>query len=231
MTAMRLRLGLRVAITHAVRRIARRRRQAARRPLWKHHAPKLHIGSGRVALPGWTNVDLESLPGVDFVLDVRQGLPFEGARFIYAEHFIEHLTHDEGIRFLREARNALAPEGVLRLSTPNLDWVMTTQYRLDAADPIADCFSINKAFRGWGHQFLYNEQTLRAALRDAGFADVAAHTYGGSDHPELRGLEHHETYADTPEVPHVIILEARGRAAGVGTLDKFSEAYDWAANP
>jgi predicted SAM-dependent methyltransferase len=189
------------------------------------------VGSGRVALPGWTNVDLEALPGVDFVLDVRNGLPFEGVELLYAEHFIEHLTHDEGLRFLAEARKALSPDGILRLSTPNLDWVISTQYRLPSADAITDCFAINKAFRGWGHQFLYNEQTLRAALHDAGFAEIVTCSYGTSSHEELRGLEHHETYPDTPELPHVIILEARGRAARRASLEKVSEDYDWAVNP
>ena len=35
---------------------------------------------------------------------------------------------------MRESRRVLRDDGVLRLSTPNLDWVWVTHYRLDAAD-------------------------------------------------------------------------------------------------
>ena len=68
----------------------------------------------------------------------------------------------------------LRADGVLRLSTPNLDWVWASHYRLDLgdADQVRACFALNGAFRAWGHQFLYNERTLAATLLDAGFASV-----------------------------------------------------------
>ncbi|HSP34271.1 MAG TPA: hypothetical protein VLU46_08150, partial [Thermoanaerobaculia bacterium] len=91
----------------------RRRRQQPRHPSTKHRAAKLHVGSGPLVREGWTNIDLERHPGVEYVLDVREGLPFEEVSYIYAEHFIEHLTHDEGLCFLRECRAALRPDGVL----------------------------------------------------------------------------------------------------------------------
>jgi hypothetical protein len=69
---------------------------------------------------------------------------------------------------------------------------------------------LNRAFHGWGHQFLYNRATLEAALRGAGFANVMFCRYGQSDRPELAGLERHETWADTPELPHVLIADASG---------------------
>jgi predicted SAM-dependent methyltransferase len=135
---------------------------------------------------------------------------------IYAEHFLEHLSLDDGLAFLAECRRVLAPDGVLRLSTPNLDWVMLTHYRGPAASPDdarEDCFRINRAFHGWGHQFLYNATTLESALAAAGFATVARREYGKSDRPELAGLERHETWEDTPDLPHVLIVEASGAAA------------------
>jgi len=207
----------------------RHRRQQPRHPSTKHRVEKLHIGSGPLVRAGWTNVDLEQHPGVEFVLDVREGLPFTDVSYIYAEHFLEHLTHDEGLRFLKECRAALRPDGAIRLSTPNLDWVWLTQYRQPAS--VDDCFAINKSFRGWGHQFLYNLATLTAALRDAGFADVRGCAYGESDDPSLRDLERHEKSLDTPELPHVIVVEARGVATPTRELERVSDDYDWAINP
>jgi len=52
---------------------------------------RLHLGCGQSPIPGWLNIDAQRLPGVDRVLDVRRGLPFENVAAIYGEHFLEHL--------------------------------------------------------------------------------------------------------------------------------------------
>jgi predicted SAM-dependent methyltransferase len=186
-------------------------------------AERLHIGSGAVRLPGWVNVDNQRMAGVDRVVDVTYGLPFRDVRFIFAEHFLEHLAYAEAMYFLRECRRVLREDGVLRLSTPNLDWVLATH---SGADRITDCFRLNRAFRGWGHQFLYNFEVLQATLLDAGFGEVARREYGESPIPELRGLEHHERNDDADGISHILIVEASGRAASRNnsTLD---QSRDW----
>jgi len=175
---------------------------------------KLHIGCGSLPLEGWCNVDIQSVPGVDVVLDVRDGLPGSDVRYIYAEHFIEHLALDDARRFLAECRRVLRRDGTLRLSTPNLDWVMLSHYRfgrwLSNEDAIADCLQTNLAFHGWGHQFLYNFTLMAELLRCAGFAEVRSRAYGESDDPALRGLERHPPSPDWPGLPHVVIVEATG---------------------
>ena len=195
---------------------------------------RLHIGCGQEAIPGWINIDNRPLPGVDHVLDVRMGLPFRDIEAIYAEHFLEHLAFDDGLAFLKECRRALAPSGILRLSTPNLDWVYATHYRHGTAvsdeETLADCFQLNRAFHGWGHRFLYNRAALAGTLKAAGFARVAFHRYGQSDVPELTGIERHQTWEDTPELPHVLVVEASGESAGqplpARMLEEFREAIN-----
>jgi hypothetical protein len=99
----------------------------------------------------------------------------------------------------------------------------------DKAAPVLDCFNLNKAFRGWGHQFLYNAAALEATLREAGFALIERSAYGESAHPELRSLEKHETYHDVPELSHLLVFEASGRSVAkseelVRPLADFREA-------
>jgi len=190
---------------------------------------RLHIGSGQQAFQGWINIDNQPLPGVDRVLDVRKGLPYRDATAIYAEHFLEHIGFDDALAFLRECRRALAEFGVLRISTPNLDWVYKTHYpSVDTGSPVErlrDCFQLNQAFHGWGHQFLYNKPSLEAALKASGFERVRFHRYGESDVPELSGMERHRTWEDTADLPHVIIAEASGRAAPRPLPGKELEEY------
>jgi predicted SAM-dependent methyltransferase len=179
-------------------------------------ARKLHIGSGPLHLEGWINIDNAQYDGVDRVLDVTAGLPFEDASFIFAEHFVEHLHYADAEAFFRECRRALRDDGVLRLSTPNLDWVWTSHYRrhLLPEQEVLACFMLNRAFRGWGHQFLYNEGTLAAVLQAAGFETVVRREYGVSDHAELQGLERHEQNPDFDGLSHILIVEASGRRLG-----------------
>jgi SAM-dependent methyltransferase len=204
---------------------------------------RLHLGCGSVIHPGWTNIDVYPYPGVDRQLDVRQGLPFEGVEAIFAEHFIEHFDLDAGAGLLRECRRVLAPHGVLRLTTPNLDWVWATSYasrwkaesdtratidvtRWKQDEPAArDCLTLNRAFHGWGHRFLYNAAMLEEALRRAGFAHVQWCEYGRSTHEALNGLERHEQAPDSPALPHLLIAEASGLATHVSAIDDLYEEY------
>jgi predicted SAM-dependent methyltransferase len=176
---------------------------------------RLHVGCGPLHLDGWINIDKFRSAATDHVVDVRFGIPFRELAFIFAEHFIEHLSYREIVNFLRDCRAALSATGVLRLSTPNLDWVYRTQYHLtewqNEPERVRDCFALNKSFRGWGHQFLFNRATLHAMLRQAGFATIEDCSYGASRHSELAGLERHERNEDLPDAPHILIVEASGR--------------------
>ena len=190
---------------------------------------KLHIGAGSVALPGWINIDQQPYPGVDRVLDIRAGLLFDDVTAIFAEHFIEHLTLAEGEAFLRECRRVLSADGVLRLSTPNLDWVWTSHYRppatLSEEYALLGCLELNRAFHGWGHKFLYNFTTLRRLLRHCGFDNVSRCGYGESAVPELRNLERHEVSPTFEGIESLLIVEAWGTLEAESTLAEVMEPY------
>lgn len=172
---------------------------------------KLHVGCGRERLEGWVNIDLAPLPGVDVVADVTQGLEFSDCAAIFGEHFLEHLPVDRAVAFMEESHRVLAGDGLIRLSTPNLDWVWITHYRLQAESALKRDMAIhlNRAFRGWEHQFLWNREILAEALTACGFVDLEWCRYGESRHDLFRGLERHATYADQEDLPHVLIVEAR----------------------
>jgi predicted SAM-dependent methyltransferase len=191
----------------------RRAPMKARKMFFAKQAEQLHLGSGPEILDGWVNIDNVRYPGVDVVLDVTGGLPFRDVRFVFAEHFIEHLDLNAAMYLLRECRRVMRDDGVLRLSTPNLDWVWATHYAPHAAEVAAveGCFRLNRAFRAWGHQFLYNEAALRSVLNDAGFANVRRCAWGESEHPELRGIERHGRSDDFQGLADILVVEAWGR--------------------
>jgi hypothetical protein len=171
----------------------------------------VHVGCGVERLDGWVNVDYELFPTVDVVADMRDALPFRNVQAVFAEHFLEHLTLAAGLRFLESAHAALVDGGWLRLTTPNLDWVWVTQYRLDApaTEARGHALALNRGFYAWGHRFLWNRSLLEEALAACGFDGVTAQERGESAAPFLRGIERHEAYPDYGSVKHVIVVEAR----------------------
>ncbi|HEY0781531.1 MAG TPA: methyltransferase domain-containing protein [Thermoanaerobaculia bacterium] len=189
---------------------------------------RLHVGSGKARLEGWVNLDVQALPGVDVVADVTQGLQYSDVEAIYAEHFLEHLAIDDAVAFLAEAHRALAPGAWLRLSTPNLDWVWVTHYglHLGEEDKRTGAIAINRAFHGWRHRFLWNRELLGDALAACGFAPVRWCRHGESELPVFQGIERHEAYVDTPELPHVIIAEAAKGEAQPERLAAFRDRIE-----
>lgn len=171
---------------------------------------RLHVGSGEKRIHGWINVDIKRLHDVDVVADATKTLRFTDVDAIFAEHFLEHLRLDQALDFLVVAHRALRRDGWIRLSTPNLDWVLETHYRPRDREVQQRemALEINRAFRGWGHQFLWNREMLAEVLEVCGFAGLRWCLYGESDLPVFLGLERHDAYEDLPELRHVLIVEA-----------------------
>jgi len=158
----------------------------------------------------WWNVDIRAFPGVDEVVDVTLPWPWPGLDYVYGEHFLEHLDLGQTVAFLAQTRASLRPGGRIRLSTPGLEWVWATHLRPHGSDAevIADTYRANRAFHGWGHQFLYTRPFLSHVLEASGLTDVRFHDFGASDDPNLCGLERHGTPEIVDGWPSVWNVEA-----------------------
>ncbi len=175
---------------------------------------KVNVGCGPKSKRGWINVDIQDLPSVDRVMDVTKSWPFRNVDVIYAEHFLEHLFLRDGINFLYNAGLSLKVGGKIRISTPNVEWVLKTHYKMlgktkgSEAEYIDSVTAINRAFYGWGHRFLYSPFLLKKLLEDVGYENLSFCSYGESTHESLRNLEEHGGYSLFDNSPSVIIVEA-----------------------
>jgi predicted SAM-dependent methyltransferase len=165
---------------------------------------KLHLGCGPVRLDGWTNVDLDS-DAADLTWDLRQPLPYPSGSVeaIFSEHFIEHIAREEAVAFLSRCRDLLVPGGTIRVTTPDLRWVIamylageTSHWHDVGWFPASPCQLLNEGMRAWGHQWCYDADDLGRLFEQAGFRNVGAASYRESAVAELRNLEsrpyHHE---------------------------------------
>jgi len=159
--------------------------------------PKLHLGCGPNVLPGWLNLDLE--PGVGgFKCDLTQRLPIpnNAIEYIYSEHFIEHLEITDAEALLRECYRVLKPQGVIRISTPDLRKLLDEYYKKRTTEwhdvgwtPLTPCRMVNEGMRLWGHKFVYDSDELQTLIQKAGFIKVRSVKWRDSQYTALQNLE------------------------------------------
>lgn len=193
--------------------------------LLSHELRKLHLGCGRHVLEGWFNCDVRPRCKGVVQLGAAKRFPFEDRQFdfVYSEHMIEHLSFDSGASMLAECHRVLRPGGRLRVSTPDLAFVVAlyasnrsvlqerylhwavgreSKSRLrpppetNGFAPPAEVFVINNFMRDWGHQFIYDGPTLRYAFLRAGFEEITQCQIGESSADALKGLEHETRLPD-----------------------------------
>jgi predicted SAM-dependent methyltransferase len=176
---------------------------------WRHIRKLYHgkrnllvnIGAGEAGVEGWINVDGFAGKGVNCVIDVRKGLPFEdrSVRAIFSEHFLEHLDYtEETPSLLRECYRVLAPAGVMRIVVPDAERYLK-EYVQGGWAGLADLRPLDSAARdthyGWTyntrmelinfvfrqgqqHKFAYDFETIEFLLKRAGFSEVNQRGYG-----------------------------------------------------
>jgi predicted SAM-dependent methyltransferase len=191
-----------------------RRSGQIRRYMRSNDVRRLRLGAGRHLDEGWLSSDLVPLARAVIYLDATKPFPLPAASFdfIVCEHMIEHVSLAKARSVLAECRRILRHGGVLRIATPDLRQLMRmmsdraqdeeTQYYIsslnsedpaipdsDAANPV---YTLNRVMHDWGHQFIYDEDTLTTLLLDTGFIDVTRCAHAVSEHTPLQGIDRHQ---------------------------------------
>lgn len=176
--------------------------------LAEHRPAKLHIGCLEHPLGGWLNTEYGWGPprGVLY-LDATQPFPIESNSFdyVFSEHMIEHVPLAGALNMLTECYRVLKPGGRIRISTPPLEFLLDLMVRptaehlryaeyhygefLSDAPLKLPALIVNDYYRAWGHQFVYDRQSLAQLLLKAGFVNVRELPINVSEDEHLSGLE------------------------------------------
>lgn len=160
---------------------------------------KLHVGCGYQHKDGWINLDAANFPSVDIMHDARTRFPYldNSFDFVFSEHFIEHLSLEEGIFYFTEMYRILKPGGVIRTAAPDLDLsidqFINDSWREDFAKnnipSDTRCEMLNLTMRGWGHLYIYNYEDMKLRLEKIGFKNIERKELYKSNYPELCNIE------------------------------------------
>jgi len=132
----------------------------------------LNLGGGGVLSDRWLTADVT--PRADVFMDITKALPLPDGSVdvVYSEEVIEHINREAGQRMLAECLRVLKPGGILRITTPSLDYF--AKNALDDADGVKN---INDIFYLHEHRFIYSECALRLVLKEAGFINISQSSY------------------------------------------------------
>ncbi len=168
---------------------------------------KLNLGCGPQVVPGWCNVDyslgsrLMQIPffgklvrklklfNLDwdeniYIHDLTKKFPWTdaSASVVYSSHTLEHLSKDEGRRFLEECYRVLKKDGVIRIVVPDLRYDVNEYLagKTQADDFVEKLDVLYKTNSGtikkllapyyqFPHKCMYDNQRLIQILNEIGF--------------------------------------------------------------
>ena len=175
------------------------------RYLKNNEVKKFHIGAGTRKIKDWLNTDIGSKKIMP-VIDVTKRFPLntDTIDYVFSEHMIEHINYHDGIKMLNESFRVLKSNGKIRISTPDLQFLIdlylnkNNQLQNDYIKWSCKTYQlsegsitelINNYFHSWGHQFIYDKKTIESTLNKAGFTKIEFFKINESNNAELRNLE------------------------------------------
>lgn len=125
----------------------------------------LNLGCHDIHVAGMTNIDNDAAMKPDLLLDCAKLLERfkeETVDFVYAGHFFEHFSIEEGKKIVADIFKILKQYGVLIATVP--DYSKCNDLPVDEADRIIMAVGT--------HKVLMNIDRLRSYLKSAGFITV-----------------------------------------------------------
>lgn len=148
---------------------------------------KLHLGCGEKHIPGFINVDIRKLEGVDLIDDIKKLSSFENDSIdlIYASHVLEHFSRFEYTKVLERWFQLLKRDGILRLSVPDFEKV-TEHYIENKNLPIL----IGLLYGGQNydqnyHYCIWDFKSLKNELHKVGFKTIEKYDWKTTEHSQI----------------------------------------------
>jgi predicted SAM-dependent methyltransferase len=157
---------------------------------------RLNIGAGQGRREGYLSVDIrpEAEPDILSAAWDLRSVADGSVSEIYARHMIEHLDPNDARRTLGRWAALLRPGGVLNVIAPDLEFharqllgTATSTFPSQWDHAMAGFYGWREESRGGdredAHRWGYTEQSLAAALMEAGFDHIVRQLSGPDSEP------------------------------------------------
>ncbi|MBX2816151.1 MAG: hypothetical protein KTR24_09140 [Saprospiraceae bacterium] len=174
---------------------------------------RLAIGCVAAGPMDWLKVDVRATRHVDYVVDIMEDWQFRDLTHVYVEQYLQKLSLSESLLLLHRISSSLQKDGFLRITSANIEWVLKTHYNYasfaDGVTALNSVASVNRAFRGWGHKFLFSAPLLKWILTQLGFSHIEQRFDANCRFPELSTEWLRKRFTIKDGTPNLIILEAK----------------------
>lgn len=160
---------------------------------------KLHLGSGSRIIPGYVNTDIQDLPGVDLICDLRD-LPFPdlSVDFIYSCCAIEHFRRDEWQGVLAHWHAKLKLGATLRLSTVDFEACCLRYNETGYIEELLGLVIGGQKNPYDHHGMIFDFPSLKKALEAIGFVNVQRYDWRETDYGRMKIDDFSQAY-----LPHM----------------------------
>jgi predicted SAM-dependent methyltransferase len=163
----------------------------------KKDSELLNVGCGPYPNKDFINLDYSWAPEIDICWDItKKKYPIADSSLtgIYTEHCLEHIPLDSCLENCKEFFRMLKSKGSVRIIVPDGELYFSMYeekkkgnnvkmpYEETYISPMA---RINGLFRNHGHLFIYDFNTMKKLLEQAGFVDIKKETYREGRNPKL----------------------------------------------
>lgn len=145
---------------------------------------KLHLGCGKVYIPGFTHIDLMDFDHVDYKIPADNLSVFENgsADLVYACHILEHFKRTEVKKVLQEWFRVLKPGGILRLSVPGFEEIIAIYQKYGDLKLVLGPLVGGQTYLYNFHYMAFDFKFLSELLREAGFKEVRRYDWRKTEH-------------------------------------------------
>ena len=145
---------------------------------------KLHVGCGDVILPGWTNIDLEDLPGIQLQDDIRELKKITDGTcdIIYASHVLEHVGRNEFEKVIKIWNKKLKIGGILRIAVPDFEKVVQWYKKTGNILDVTGLVSGGQKTKYDYHQMIFDKKFLKGILEKCGFDNIHEWDWRKTEH-------------------------------------------------
>ena len=135
----------------------------------------IHFGCGEFDDPKYINVDSRKAWHIHYVGSIENCAELfdkEYADLIYACHILEHVSHQRLIETMKGLHCCLKKGGILRLSVPDFDVIVSMYQEKNKVDDIIEPLMGGQGYAENVHRTIFNEEYLKKLLIDSNFNEV-----------------------------------------------------------
>tara|TARA_R100000234_G_C4995601_1_gene177731 strand:+ start:320 stop:877 length:558 start_codon:yes stop_codon:yes gene_type:complete len=154
---------------------------------------KLHLGCGRINIPGFYNIDLSDHEHVDLKADIRDLHMFENdsVDLVYVSATFQYFDRQEGLDCLKEWHRVLKKGGILRLSTVDFDKLLEVYEKADKnlsyiIGPLYGRMDVydnnNEPVEKIYHRTVYSKAEMIGILKQAGYKKIETYEWENTIH-------------------------------------------------